>query len=87
MRSLLFSGNPDLREPPDCGLPRKEVVVQVQQLDRTYTMTIRDKISEIDPYLVGVKAAAFSVRTGEPYMGRVVPREDRRALIRTNTSG
>lgn len=87
MRSLLYRDGQNLREPADCVLSRREVVVQVQQKDRTYTMTIRDKASELDPYLVGVKAAAFSVRTGEPYMGRVVPREVRRALIHTNTSG
>lgn len=87
MKSLLFQPGSTLREPPGCGPKRQEVVTSVEYQGRTYRMTLRDKTVELDPYLVLVKAAAFAVKAGEPYMGQVVPREVRRVYTRNHTSG
>jgi hypothetical protein len=86
MRSLLFQGQSTLREPANCGPGRQEVETAVTHQGRTYRMILRDKTVELDPYLVLVKAAAFAVKTGEPYMGRPVTRDVRRIYTRNSTS-
>lgn len=87
MKSLLFQPGAILQEPPNCGPSRQEVVTSVEYRGRTYRQVFRDKTVEIDPYLVLVKAAAFAVKAGEPYMGQVVPRDVRRIYTRNSTSG
>ncbi len=42
-KSLLYQPSPVLREPPECGAPRQEVVIRMRKDGRVYTMTIRDK--------------------------------------------
>ena len=74
MRSLLFQGQSTLREPVNCGPGRQEVETAVTHQGRTYRMILR------------VKAAAFAVKTGEPYMGRPVTRDVRRIYTRNSTS-
>lgn len=83
-RSLLFKEGQVLDEPALCGPGRQEVVVQFVKDGRLYRTTFRDKQVVEDPYLSLVKAAAFAIREGEPYMGRVVPRAARDLLIRSS---
>jgi hypothetical protein len=45
---------------------------------------LRDKIAPEDPYLVMVKAAAFSIQHNEPYNGTPIPRSVKDFLIKTN---
>jgi len=82
-RSLLFSQTA-LSEPAACGPGRTEVVIPVRQNGRIYTMTLRDKVTVDDPYLMLVKATAFAIRTGEPYAGRTPERSVKDFLIRSN---
>lgn len=70
MKSLLFqNGATPFEEPLECGVGRQEVPVVVRKDGRLYRFVLRDKIAPEDPYLVMVKAAAFSIQTGEPYNG------------------
>ncbi len=84
MRSLLFKQGQVLVEPPGCGPKRQEARAVLRKEGRLYTVVLRDKVVVEDPYLVLVKAAAFAVREGEPYMGRVTPRPVRDFLIRSS---
>lgn len=83
-RSLLFKEGQILDEPALCGPGRQEAVVQFVKDGRLYRATIRDKQVIEDPYLNLVKAAAFAIQEGEPYMGRVVPRASRDLFIRSS---
>lgn len=84
MKSLLFQDSSPFVEPPTCAPCRKEVVVTFKKNGRLYTMTLRDKISVEDPYLTMVKAAAFAIRTSEPYVMQPPPRGVRNFLINSN---
>lgn len=84
MKSLLFQGNTPLVEPATCGPCRKEVRIVFKKNGRLYTMVLRDKISVEDPYLTMVKAAAFAIRTSEPYVMQPPPRKVRNFLINSN---
>ena len=82
MKSLLFQEGSTI--PAVCGaLPcRQEEVVVIRKYDRLYRYIVRDKIVPEDPYLVLTKAAAFSIRTGEPYNGRSPSRALKDFLIK-----
>lgn len=82
-KSLLFVTGQVLQEPPECGPCRKEVTIRVAYGNHIYTMVLRDKAIIEDPYLVLVKARAYSVRMGQPYMGRIVPRSVRDFLVKS----
>lgn len=70
MKSLLFQeGATPFEEPVGCGLGRQEVPIAIKKDGRTYRFMLRDKIAPEDPYIVMVKAVAFSIQTGEPYNG------------------
>lgn len=84
MKSLLFQGNTPLVEPSACGPCRKEVRIVFKKNGLLYTMVLRDKIAVEDPYLTMVKAAAFAIRQGEPYVMQPPPRKVRNFLIRSN---
>jgi len=84
VKSLLFQGNTPLVEPLTCGPCRKEVRIVFKKNGLLYTMVLRDKIAIEDPYLTMVKAAAFAIRQGEPYVMRPPPRQVRNFLIRSN---
>lgn len=83
-RSLLYSEGQALQEPPGCGPCRQEVKATIKKGGRLYTLTIRDKVVVEDPYLVMVKAAAFAVSEGEPYMGRATPRSVKDFLLKSS---
>jgi len=85
MKSLLFQPGQILAEPPSCGPCRTETKVTFAKDGRLYTLTMRDKIVVEDPYLVQVKAAAFAIQQGEPYMGRQVPRDVKDFLIKSQS--
>lgn len=84
MKSLLFQDATPFVEPPACGPCRKEVRVVFKKNGRLYTMVLRDKIAVEDPYLTMVKAAAFAIRQGEPYVMQPPPRKVRNFLIHSN---
>jgi hypothetical protein len=84
MKSLLFQGDTPLVQPASCGPCRKEVKVVFKKNGRLYTMILRDKITVEDPYLTMVKAAAFAIRTAEPYVMSQPPRKVRNFLINSN---
>lgn len=83
-KSLLFAAVPPLQLPALCGPGRQEVKVTIQKDGRLYHLVLRDKIIVDDPYLMLVKATAFAVKEGEPYMGRVIPRDVKDFLIKSN---
>jgi hypothetical protein len=84
MRSLLFQGDTVLSEPVTCGPKRREAKVTLYKYGRKYVAVLRDKVSTEDPYIVLVKATAFAVQEGEPFMGRVIPRNLKDFLIKTS---
>lgn len=84
MKSLLFQGNSVFTEPPFCAAGREEVPITVRSEGRLYRYVLRDKIMPEDPYLVMVKAAAFSIQTGEPYNGTPPSRSVRDFLIKSS---
>jgi hypothetical protein len=85
MKSLLYQPGQILKSPPTCKPCRDEVVTSFQRDGRTYTLTMRNKVVVEDPYIVLIKAAAFAISQQEPFSGRIVPREIRDTLIKTNT--
>jgi hypothetical protein len=83
MKSLLFQdGATPFVEPPGCAAGRQEVTVAIRKDGRVYRYTLRDKITVEDPYLMMLKAAAFSIQTGEPYNGTPPSRSVRDFLIK-----
>ena len=84
MRSQLFEPSSPFEEPPQCGPCRTEVIKVFRKNGRLYRMVIRDKVVVEDPYLVMVKAFAFAVKEGEPYMGQQPPRSVRDFLIKSS---
>jgi hypothetical protein len=82
-RSLLFTPGSVHEHPEVCAPGRQEVKVTVRKNGRLYHLVMRDRIIPEDPYLVLLKAAAFSVAQEEPYMGRLVPRTVRDFLVKT----
>lgn len=83
MKSLLFQDVSPLEEPPTCAPCRQEATVTIRKAGRLYRYVLRDKIVVEDPYLVMVKAAAFAIREGEPYNGKVPPRTIKDFLIKS----
>ena len=83
MKSLLFQEE-GLSVPVGCSaLPcRQEITVNIRKFDRIYRYVLRDKIVPEDSYLVLTKAAAFAIRTGEPYNGRTPTRSLKDFLIK-----
>ncbi len=84
-KSLLFQPGQILKEPPECGPCRQEVKVTFRKDGRLYNLVLRDKTVVEDPYIVLIKATAFAISQGEPYMGRVVPRSVKDFYIKSNT--
>lgn len=86
MRSLLYRlGNP-LQQPPDCGPGRTEIHTTLMKNGRVYQVTVRDKIVVEDPYVVLVKAVAFAIRNGEPFMGRTPDRQLKDFLLKSSVT-
>jgi len=82
MKSLLFQDDPPFTEPLTCGIGRQEVPINIRKDGRIYRFVLRDKIAAEDPYLMMVRAAAFSIQTGEPYNGTPPSRGVRDFLIK-----
>jgi hypothetical protein len=83
MKSLLFQdGATPFEEPESCGIGRQEVPIAIKKDGRLYRFTLRDKIAPEDPYTVMVRAAAFSIQTGEPYNGTPPNRSVKDFLIK-----
>ena len=53
---------------------------------RLYRLVVRDKIVVEDPYFVLVKAVAFAIRNGEPFMGRSPDRKLKDFLLKSAVS-
>ena len=85
MKSLLYvAGATNLTLPPGCGIcDRVEVPISIRSDGRIYRFILRDKVVVEDPYLVMVKALAFSIRQGEPYPATPPSRKIRDFLIKT----
>lgn len=87
MKSLLFQpGASPFSEPSECAaLPcRTEVRLNIRKDDRIYKFVLRDKLVPEDPYLVLVKATAFSIQTGEPFNGNPTGRSIKDFLIKNS---
>jgi len=84
MKSLLHQGVSPFEVPPECGsIPcRSEVPITIRKNGRLYQFVLRDKVVPEDPYLVMVKAIAFSIAQGEPYAGKAPDRGVRDFLIK-----
>lgn len=63
--------------PTLCGPCRVESSFTVQLEGKLYTFVMRDKISPEDPYLIWLKATAFSIARREVYRGVPAPRSVR----------
>jgi hypothetical protein len=83
-KSLLFTDTLPFGVPPGCAPCRQETVITIRKFGRLYTFKLRDKIAIEDPYLVLVKAEAFSISQGEPYGGLPPERSVRDFLIKSN---
>lgn len=84
MKSLLFSDSSPFTEPVECAPCRTEVTLTFRKHGRLYRFKLRDKIVVEDPYLVLVKAAAFAIAQGEPYVGQPPSRAIRDFLIKSS---
>jgi hypothetical protein len=84
MKSLLFTGDTPFTPPPGCTPCRQETSFVLRKNGRLYTFTLRDKVGIEDPYLMLVKAEAFAIKQGEPYVGLTPDRGVRDALLKTN---
>lgn len=86
MRSLIAQGVTPFAIPAGCNIEpcRTEVTFSLREKGRIYQFVARDKIFPEDPYFVLVKAAAFSIRQGEPYNGRTPERSTKDFLIKNN---
>lgn len=87
MRSLLYQdGATPFEEPPGCAANpcRTEVPIRVRKDGRLYSFVLRDKVIPEDPYLVMVKARAFSISQNEPYAGKAPNRSVRDFLIKSS---
>ena len=70
--------------PADCEPCRVEEQFAIQIRGKIYRFTLRDKIVPEDPYLVALKAQAFSISRVEQYRGLPPPRTVRDFLVRTD---
>jgi len=84
MKSKLFSTANPFTQPAECEPCRIERQVTVRKNGRLYRFVIRDRIVVEDPFLVMVKAAAFSIAQNEPYVGRTPPRSIRDFLLKSS---
>jgi len=86
MRSLIFQGLTPFTEPPECSaVPcRTEVPIRIRRGGRIYNFVLRDKVVPEDPYLMLVKATAFSIQQREPYNGKPPDRAVRDFLIKSS---
>ncbi len=83
-KSLVYTGDVPYVDPEGCGTGRTEVPVTIRKNGRLYRIVARDKITVEDPYIIMVKAEAFSIRTGEPFQGTTPPRAVRDYLVKNN---
>jgi hypothetical protein len=83
-KSLLFGDTLPFGLPPGCSPCRQSVVVTIRKFGRLYTFTLNDKVTVEDPFLVLVKAEAFAIKQGEPYVGVTPERPLRDYLIKSN---
>ncbi len=83
MKSILFTDASPFHDPPGCGPCRTEVLVTVRKNGRIYRFVARDKVVVEDPYLVMVKAQAFSIAQQEPYAMQPASRSVRDFLIKS----
>lgn len=82
MKSLLFQNVTPFVEPDSCAVGRQETPITLRKDGRLYRYVLRDKVMPEDPYLVLIKAAAFSIQTKEPYNGTPPSRSVRDFLIK-----
>lgn len=84
MKSLLYQGLTPFVEPPECASQpcRTEVPITLKKDGRLYTFVLRDKVLPEDPFLVLVKAVAFSIANAEPYVGQPPDRAVKDFLIK-----
>jgi hypothetical protein len=86
MRSLLgrTPAVTPISELPGCEAGRTETVRVIRKGGRLYRMVIRDKVVVEDPYLMMVKAEAYSIKTGTENAAKTTPRSIRDVLIKSN---
>lgn len=86
MRSLLAQGKTPFTIPDSCAvqLCRVEVGFSFFDQGRLYNFTATEKVMPEDPYFILVRAAAFSIKFGEPYNGRTPDRRLKDFLIKNN---
>lgn len=86
MKSLLYQAGSPYEGSDVCNLEtcRKEVEITIRKDGRLYRFIARDKIAPEDPYIVMIKAAAFAIKSGEPYGGTPPSRAIRDQLVKSN---
>lgn len=71
-------------EQDKCKAGRTEKTVVIRKDGRLIRMVLRDKVVIEDPYLVGLKAAAYAIANNEPYNGTPAGRPLKDFLIKSN---
>jgi len=82
MKSILFQPATPFPGVVPCGPCRTEQKFDIHKNGYIYSFVMRDKIVPEDPYLVLIKAYAFSVRYASKYPGAEPPRAVRDFLIK-----
>lgn len=82
MRSILFQPASPFPTSLPCGPCRTEDQFDIHKNGYMYSFVVRDKVIPEDPYLVMLKAYAFSVQFATPYPGSEPSRAIRDYLIK-----
>ena len=82
MKSILFQPSNPFRGAEPCAPCRTEETFTIHKNGYIYTFVMRDKLIPEDPYIVLIKAAAFSIQYASPYPGGEPPRAVRDFLIK-----
>ena len=82
MKSLLFQPTTPFPGMTPCPACRTEQAFDIHKNGYIYSFVMRDKIIPEDPYLVLIKAQAFSVQFASQYPGAEPPRAVRDFLIK-----
>jgi len=72
--------------PAACEPCRIESAFTIQINGKLYKFVMRDKIVPEDPFLIALKAAAFSIARAEEYRGTPPPRTIRDFLVKQNVT-
>jgi hypothetical protein len=82
MKSVFYQPSSPFAGTYPCAPCRVENAFSIYNNGYIYNFVVRDKVIPEDPYMVMMKAYAFSVQFATPYPGGEPPRVIRDALIK-----